>query len=101
MDKLTLKQLLIDALRQSPGGEDVKSLALFGSAARGDDRPDSDVDVLVEFYPQAHVGFFKLAQLQRSLSHAVSRTVDLVTPDALSKYLRPDILSQAELFYEK
>ena len=71
----------------------VSSLALFGSAARGEDRPDSDVDVLVEFGRPA--GLFDFVRVRRRLEVALGRRVDLVTPDALRPAMRESILRDA------
>jgi len=73
----------------------VSSLSIFGSVARGDARQNSDVDILVEFEPGAAIGFFAFARLQKSLSELVGRPVDLVTPDALHKALKHNILKEA------
>jgi len=73
----------------------VRSLAVFGSVVRGEARPDSDVDILVEFEPDARIGLFAFARLQRRLSEILGRPVDLVTPDALHKALRNSILEEA------
>ena len=77
----------------------IRRLAFFGSVLRPDFGPDSDVDVLVEFEP-AHVpGFFGMARLERELSTLLGRTVDLRTPEDLSRYFRQDVLDQAEVQY--
>ncbi len=73
----------------------VKALYLFGSVARGDAGPESDLDILVEFEPTAHIGLFEFSRLQRMLSEIMGRSVDLATPDALHKALRDQILSEA------
>ena len=73
----------------------VKALYLFGSVARGEDKPGSDVDILVEFQPDARVGLFGLARLQRQLSEILGRSVDLTTPDALHKALKDRIIKEA------
>ena len=73
----------------------VKALYLFGSIVRGDDRPGSDIDILVEFEPDARVGLFTFSRLQRRLSVILGRPVDLVTPDALHKALKDRILEEA------
>ena len=73
----------------------VRELSVFGSAARGDMRPDSDMDLLVEFQPEAHVGLFKFAQLQGVLGEILGCKVDLATPDALRGEWRADILREA------
>ncbi len=77
----------------------VRELALFGSALRGDLRPDSDVDLLVEFEPGAQVGFLALARLQRELSVALGRRVDLVPKGGLKLLIRDAILADAEVLY--
>ncbi len=73
----------------------VRSLSLFGSVVRGEAGPDSDVDILVEFEPGAHVGLFAFARLQRYLQEILGSEVDLATPDALHKALKKDILEEA------
>ena len=73
----------------------VMALYLFGSVARGEDKPGSDVDILVEFQPEARVGLFGLARLQRRLSEILGRPVDLTTPDALHKALKDRIIKEA------
>ncbi len=73
----------------------VKALYLFGSVVRGEDKPGSDVDILVEFEPEVRVGLFGLVRLQRQLSEILGRPVDLVTPDALHKAMKDRILKEA------
>ena len=73
----------------------IKSLYLFGSVVRGEDKPGSDVDILVEFQPDARVGLFGLSRLQRRLSEILGRPVDLTTPDALHKALKDRIIKEA------
>ena len=73
----------------------VKSISVFGSVVRDEARPDSDVDILVEFEPGARIGFFTFARLQRRLSDVLERPVDLVTPDALHKAMKNRILKEA------
>ncbi len=73
----------------------ISSLSIFGSVARGDARQNSDVDILVEFEPGAAIGLFAFARLQKSLSELVGRPVDLVTPEALHKALKQNILKEA------
>src|SRR5512136_3109447 len=77
----------------------IRKLSFFGSVLRPDFGPDSDVDVLVEF-EEGHVpGFFGMARLERELSALLGRTVDLRTPEDLSRYFRQDVLDQAEVQY--
>ena len=73
----------------------VKSIRLFGSIARGEGGPRSDVDLLVEFEPSAHVGLFEFSRLRHELSRLLGCDVDLATPDALHKGMKEDILREA------
>ena len=77
----------------------VRRLALFGSALRDDFRPESDVDVLVEFEPEAHIGFMVLSRLQRELGALLQRPVDVVPKDGLKPLIRESVLSSAEVLY--
>ncbi|HEV8678218.1 MAG TPA: nucleotidyltransferase family protein [Stellaceae bacterium] len=76
----------------------IRRLALFGSVRKGTDRPDSDVDLLVEFEVGAVPGFLRLARIERELSSLLGgRRVDLRTPQDLSRYFRDEILREAEV----
>jgi predicted nucleotidyltransferase len=77
----------------------IRKLALFGSVLRDDFRPDSDVDVLVEFEPGAHVGLIRLAGMELELSGLLHRKVDLRTPADLSRYFRQEVVEAAEVQY--
>jgi predicted nucleotidyltransferase len=73
-------------------------LALFGSVLREDFRPDSDVDVLVEFKPGKTPGLAFFA-MQDELSEMLGRNVDLNTSMCLSRYFRDEVLAEAETEY--
>ncbi len=77
----------------------VKELSIFGSVARGEARPDSDVDLLVEFLPDARIGMIQYGGLILALSALMGRKVDLVTKRALRPVLRDSILEDARLLY--
>jgi hypothetical protein len=77
----------------------IRKLALFGSVLRDDFRSDSDVDVLVEFRPEARVGFFELARIERELSTLFGRKADVRTAADLSRYFRDEIVRSAEVEY--
>lgn len=77
----------------------VRELAVFGSALRADFRRDSDVDLLVEFEPDAQVGFMTVARMQRELSAILRRRVDLVPKAGLKPRIREAVLSSAEVLY--
>jgi len=76
----------------------IRKLALFGSVLRDDFRPDSDVDVLVEFEP-GHVPGLRFFALESELSAIVGRKVDLNTAGFLSPYFRGRVLAESEVQY--
>ena len=76
----------------------VERLRVFGSAARGEERPDSDIDLLVDFADP--VGFFELIELEEELSAFFGRAVDLLTERGLSPYFRESILSKTEVLFD-
>jgi len=73
----------------------VQRLALFGSVLRGEARPDSDVDLLVQFSPGAKT-FDRFLALSDLLEERLGRRVELVTTEALSPFLGPRILAEAQ-----
>ena len=81
----------------------ISELALFGSALCEDFRPDSDVDILVSFAPQARVTLFDMAQMQAELKEIFKRDVDLVSKRGLERsrnYLRrKQILGSAQVIH--
>src|SRR5438046_2314951 len=78
----------------------VKELAVFGSALRHDFRPDSDVDFLVEFQPDARIGFLAIGRMQQELEALVDRRVDLVPKLGLKRLIRDEVLADHEIIYE-
>jgi predicted nucleotidyltransferase len=78
----------------------IRKLAVFGSALRDDFTPHSDVDVLVWFEPEARVGFVRLHQIEQELVTLLQREVDLNTEKMLSKYFRDRVLAEAEVLYD-
>jgi len=78
----------------------IRKLSLFGSVLRDDFRPDSDVDVLVEFEPEHIPGLIRFAGMELELSQLLGgRKVDLNTPQFLSPYFRDEVLEEAEVQY--
>ena len=76
----------------------IRKLALFGSALREDFRPDSDLDLLVEFDPE-HTPGLAFFGMEQELSEMLGRKVDLNTPQFLSPYFRDRVLAEAEVQY--
>ncbi len=78
----------------------IRRLSLFGSMLRGKDRPDSDVDLLVEFEPGKAPGLLGLAGIEAELSALLGgRRVDLRTALDLSHYFRSEVIRTAEVLY--
>ena len=96
MAAVTTRELVVRALQEHRCAlteMGVSGLALFGSIARGEEAPGSDVDLLVEFDRQ--VGLFHFVHVKRYLEEILGRRVDMVTPDALHPALRDRILREA------
>ena len=86
----------IEILKQN----DIEYAALFGSRARGDDRPDSDYDILIRFKKEKEKGLFGLISLQRRLSGILRQKVDLVTQDSISPHIRKYIIEDLKVIYQ-
>jgi predicted nucleotidyltransferase len=73
-------------------------LRLFGSAVRGEERPDSDIDIIVDF--ERPVGFLELIRFENVLSEFFGRSVDLVTEPGLSPFIRDSVLASAAVIFD-
>jgi len=67
----------------------VAHAALFGSRARGDQRRESDTDIMIEFDPLARITVFDYARLKRDLADLIGGSVDVVNRDGLKPYVKP------------
>jgi len=101
MSKQELKQKIKEAVEKDPLKDNIQRVSLFGSYVHGDFKEDSDVDVLIEFTPTAKVGFFKYFDIRENIEKHLQKKVDLLTPEALSKYFKDEVLKEAEIIYEK
>jgi predicted nucleotidyltransferase len=77
----------------------IRRLSVFGSAQRDDFRPDSDIDLLVEFHSSAAVGLIEFTAIRNELSELLGRKVDLVTRASLRPQLRDAILAASTVLY--
>jgi hypothetical protein len=93
--KIEIKEMV----RRIVAGFDPEQVILFGSHARGNTSPDSDVDVLVEFEPGAVAGLIKLAGMENELGGILGKKVDLRTPQDRSQYFRDEVLKSAGVQY--
>lgn len=93
---LTLDDDFLAAFAAAHG---IRRIALFGSALREDFRPDSDIDLLVEFHPDHTPGLLHLAQMELELEDALGRQVELRTPEDLSPHFRDAVTASARPLY--
>jgi predicted nucleotidyltransferase len=78
----------------------VRRLSLFGSRLKGTARPDSDIDLLIEFWEGEEPGLIGMATIAANLSEIYGgQTVDLRTPNDLSRHFRDEVLNGAEVRY--
>jgi predicted nucleotidyltransferase len=77
----------------------VRELSVFGSATRGQARPDSDIDFLVEFQPDARTGLLDYAGLMNELSEVLGRKADLVSKQGLKPLIREAVLAESQVIY--
>ena len=101
MSELIQTVLPEDKIREYCKTQPIKRLSLFGSALRNELTSNSDIDFLVEYMPDANIGYFELAQQEIDLSELIGWNVDLRTPNELSRYFRQDVIDDARLIYEK
>lgn len=87
--------VLLTSHREEMAEFGVKSLSVFGSVARDEAVIESDIDLLVEFDPEVHIGLFAFARLRRRLSELLGKKVDLVTPDAIRPEMREEIIRES------
>jgi len=91
--------LPLEKIRAYCANQPILRLSVFGSAARNELTPESDVDLLVEYEPDAPVGYFSMARHMRELSEILGRPVDLCTRNGLKQYIRREVDASARLIY--
>lgn len=77
----------------------VREMSVFGSAACGRLRPDSDIDILVDFVPDANIDLVDYASLMLDLTNLLGRKIDLVSKKGLKPRIKASVLQQAQLLY--
>lgn len=93
MDRKEIYQKIVGALKK----EGVKKIEIFGSYARGEERVDSDVDIIVEFSERKSL--LEIVRIERELSETLGIKVDLLTEKSISPYLIDRIKKEAEVIY--
>lgn len=99
MTKVGNIEVPLDEIEETCRRYHVRELAVFGSALRDDFRDDSDIDLLVEFDPDARIGLIRFYQLQFELERALRRSVDLVSKPGLHRLIRENVLQTSEVVY--
>ena len=100
MNKTAKSQLPLEAIRAYCRERPIKRLLLFGSALREDFSPESDIDLLVEYGPEADINGLDILQHQEDFSELIGRPVDLGTPQTLSPYIRQEVIASAQPIYD-
>ena len=100
MSRTAKFQLPLEAIRAYCEQRPIKRLSLFGSALRTDFGPDSDIDMLIEYAPEAKIDAYAILRQQKEFSEMIGRPVDLGTPQSLSPYIRDEVIDSAEPLYD-
>lgn len=96
-----MKKSLEKAVRGNALFPHIQTIKLFGSYLHGTETETSDIDLLVEFDLDARVNYISFFSLQEDIRKGLGKKIDLLTPNALSPYLRKGILDEAKKIYEK
>jgi uncharacterized protein len=92
------KQQILDRLRENERAlreRGVTHAALFGSRARGDNRPDSDIDIMIDLAPEAPIGVWEYSGLKTYIANLFEGPVDVVSRETLKPYIRPAATADA------
>ena len=93
-------RLPLEAIRAYCSQHPIRRLSLFGSALRHDFGPDSDIDLLIEYVPEAKIDPYAVMRQQADLCKLIGRPVDLGTPQSLNPYIRQEVIDSAEPLYD-
>ncbi len=97
MDRQQMIEKIVEYFKTQP----VLKAWLFGSYSRGEERADSDVDILVTLDQEANVGLFKLSGMHLDLQDLLQKPVDLVIDKGLMPFARPSVERGRKLIYER
>lgn len=91
----------IEKIRHYFSSKPVNRVFLFGSVARNEEQPDSDIDILIEIDENVRMGLVKFFLMQIDLEEMLHKKVDLLEEGGVSKYIKPTIDQDKVLVYEK
>ena len=97
MDTQQMIQQIAEYFKTQP----VLKAWLFGSYSRGEERPDSDVDILVQYDREQPVGLLRLSKMQLVLEHLLGKDVDLVDQETLFPWVEDNVNREKELIYAR
>jgi len=97
---ICMVKLNLDTIRPILIQNHIKFVGIFGSRSKGNYRPDSDIDLLIQFDEGKIPGLFEFISLQRKLSEALGIKVDLVTKDSLSPHIKESVLQALQTIYQ-
>ena len=95
---MSAKEKIYDKIARVLTGQGARKIAVFGSYVRGDESPDSDIDLVVEFVPRKSL--LDMVRIERELSEILGIKVDLLTEKSISPYLIDRIRNEMEVIYE-
>lgn len=101
MKETILTHLPKDKIREYCASQPIRRLSVFGSAVRNELTPESDIDLLVEYLPDARISYFDMGRHVTILTEIMGRQVDLCTPNSISRYFRQNVLESAMPIYAK
>ena len=91
----------LDTIRQYFATQPIKKAWLFGSCSRGEDTPDSDIDILVEYNDSNSISLMTISRIMTSLSKKLNRKIDLVEAGCLLPFAEVSVEKDKKLIYER
>ena len=101
MSEFVCVDLPQDRIREYCASQPIRQLSVFGSAVRNELTPESDIDLLVEYMPDARISYFDMGRHVIDLMEITGRQVDLCTPNSISRYFRKNVMESAFLLYAR
>ena len=99
MNEMLQTHIPADEIREYCTRQPIRRLSVFGSAVRNELTAKSDIDLLVEYLPDAGVSYFDMGRHVMALTEIIGREVDLCTPNSISRYFRQNVLESAVPIY--